>query len=277
MTLLNRRIHSNQKSQQSSESAFSASSLSVSDGTTKLNPIIKSPTKSEVGSNTSNNQTSARKGTSTNHYFYFRNRFWSYLSSSNGKAMTGVNLPSPIPSSTLRTRAASPAGKKFYTPCEVHDDNDDNDVEMTASASSKFSCSSSAMNGRNDDERGTVHGTICEREDYGNDDEEDDFYERGGSHPTRVSTVSTLLIGSVQSIIEDIVVSADILFRSKITVLLLFAPLALVGDATSWVAPSLCFVFAAGALIPCAERYASLSVNSSWCLQYAPFLFFLSF
>jgi hypothetical protein len=261
MTLLNRRVHSNQKSQQPSELVFSASSSSGSDGTTKLNPILKSPTKSEVGSNTSNNLASARKRTSANHYFYFRNRLWNYLSSSNGQTMTGVNVPSPIPSSALTTRAASPTGKKFYTPCEVYDENDDNDVEMTASATNKLSGSSNAMNGRNDGECGTVHGAIREREDYGDDDEEDDFYERGGSHPTRVSTVSTLLIGSVQSIIEDIVVSADILFRSKITILLLFAPLALVGDATSWVAPSLCFVFAAVALIPCAERYASFSVN----------------
>jgi hypothetical protein len=170
--------------------------------------------------------------------------------------MTGVNLPSSIPPSTLTTTAASPAGNKFYTPCEVNDD--DNDVEMTASTTTNFCCSSNVMNGRNHEERGTMHLPVLvrEREDDGDDDEEDDFYAGGGIHPTRVSAVSNLLIGSIQSIVEDIVVSADILFRSKITILLLFAPLALVGDATSWVAPSLCFVFAAGALIPCAERYA---------------------
>jgi hypothetical protein len=260
MTLLNRRLHSNiHKSQKASESAFSSSSVLSSsglDGTTKLNPIIKSPAKSEGGSSTINNQSSTRKGPSTNYYYYyFRNRFWGDLGLSNVTAMTGVNLPSSIPSSTLTTTAVSPAGKKFYTPCEVNDD--DNDVEMITSTTSKFSCSSSVMNGRNEDERGTMHVPIRERDDGGDDDEEDDFYARGGSHPTRVSTVSTLIIGSIQSIVEDIVVSADILFRSKITILLLFAPLALVGDATSWVAPSLCFVFAAGALIPCAERYAT--------------------
>lgn len=165
--------------------------------------------------------------------------------------MTGVNLPSPAPSLSLTT-TASPSSKKYYSPCEVNDDVVD--IEMTTST--KSSTIPSAMNGNA--ENGALHIPIDDNDDdNGNEDEEEDIYYRGGNNPsaTRLSTVSTLVIKAIQSIMEEIVASAEILFSSKITILLLFAPLALVGDATSWIAPSLCFVFAAGALIPCAERY----------------------
>jgi hypothetical protein len=173
--------------------------------------------------------------------------------------MTGVNLPSPAPSLSLTT-TASPSSKKYYSPCEVNDDVVD--IEMTTST--KSSTIPSAMNGNA--ENGALHIPIDDNDDDdGNEDEEEDTYYRGGNNPsaTRLSTVSTLVIKAIQSIKEEIVASAEILFSSKITILLLFAPIALVGDATSWIAPSLCFVFAAGALIPCAERY--VLPKSSYC------------
>lgn len=73
---------------------------------------------------------------------------------------------------------------------------------------------------------------------------------------TRSSTAAkVLLLRMPCSLMEEIVTSAELLLSAKINVLLVFAPLALLGDVTGWVAPSLCFVFAAAALIPCAERY----------------------
>ena len=48
--------------------------------------------------------------------------------------------------------------------------------------------------------------------------------------------------------------SAEVLFSSKITLLLLLGPAALIGDSTGLLGESACFLLAAGALIPCAER-----------------------
>ena len=48
--------------------------------------------------------------------------------------------------------------------------------------------------------------------------------------------------------------SGEALFSSRVTWLLLFGPVALIGDFTGWLSEFVCFCFAALALIPCAER-----------------------
>mmetsp|Transcript_18102 Transcript_18102/g.25771 ORF Transcript_18102/g.25771 Transcript_18102/m.25771 type:complete len:603 (-) Transcript_18102:201-2009(-) len=85
-------------------------------------------------------------------------------------------------------------------------------------------------------------------------EEEEDEDVLYAGEATRSSTAKVLLLRMPCSLMEEIVTSAELLLSSKINVLLIFAPLALLGDVTGWVAPSLCFVFAAAALIPCAER-----------------------
>jgi hypothetical protein len=60
---------------------------------------------------------------------------------------------------------------------------------------------------------------------------------------------------SLSSICEELWESGEVLFSSKVTWLLLFGPVALIGDFTGWLSEFVCFCFACLALIPCAERY----------------------
>jgi len=53
---------------------------------------------------------------------------------------------------------------------------------------------------------------------------------------------------------EEIWVSTELLFQSKLTWLLLMGPIAVIGDSTGWIGEATCFTCAGLALIPCAER-----------------------
>jgi Ca2+:H+ antiporter len=57
-----------------------------------------------------------------------------------------------------------------------------------------------------------------------------------------------------QGLLQELWISTDMLFQSKLTWLLLLGPLALFGDATGFFGEALCFACAGIALIPCAER-----------------------
>jgi hypothetical protein len=62
---------------------------------------------------------------------------------------------------------------------------------------------------------------------------------------------------SPQLLWVELWISAELLFSTKLTWLLVVGPIALVGDATGGLSESTCFALAGIALIPCAERYVS--------------------
>ena len=53
---------------------------------------------------------------------------------------------------------------------------------------------------------------------------------------------------------EEIWQSTELLFQSKLTWLLLFGPIAVIGDSSGLIGEAVCFTCAGLALIPCAER-----------------------
>ena len=53
---------------------------------------------------------------------------------------------------------------------------------------------------------------------------------------------------------DEIWQSTEALFQSKLTWLLLFGPIAVIGDSTGFIGEAACFTCAGLALIPCAER-----------------------
>lgn len=54
---------------------------------------------------------------------------------------------------------------------------------------------------------------------------------------------------------DEIWQSTEALFQGKLTWLLLFGPIAVIGDSTGIIGEAACFTCAGLALIPCAERY----------------------
>jgi len=70
------------------------------------------------------------------------------------------------------------------------------------------------------------------------------------------NTPSSYCPTSPQLLWVELCVSAELLFSTKLTWLLVLGPIALVGDATGRLSESTCFVLAGIALIPCAERLA---------------------
>ena len=57
-----------------------------------------------------------------------------------------------------------------------------------------------------------------------------------------------------EGLLQELWLSTELLFQSRLTWLLLLGPLALFGDATGIFGEALCFAFSGIALIPCAER-----------------------
>ena len=62
---------------------------------------------------------------------------------------------------------------------------------------------------------------------------------------------STLINDTLQELWN----STDFIFQSKLTWLLIFGPVALVGSANGWLGEAACFCFSGIAIVPCAERY----------------------
>ena len=68
---------------------------------------------------------------------------------------------------------------------------------------------------------------------------------------------------------DEIWQSTELLFQSKLTWLLLFGPIAVIGDSTGIIGEAACFTCAGLALIPCAERCVDLGLVLC-CLWYLP-------
>lgn len=73
---------------------------------------------------------------------------------------------------------------------------------------------------------------------------------------TAVAAVSHTPTASVilRTFGDEIWQSTELLFQSKLTWLLLFGPIAVIGDSTGIIGEAACFTCAGLALIPCAER-----------------------
>jgi hypothetical protein len=56
------------------------------------------------------------------------------------------------------------------------------------------------------------------------------------------------------NLVQEVWASSELLFSSKLTWLLIWGPVALVGDATGLLGEAACFCLSGIALIPCAER-----------------------
>ena len=63
-----------------------------------------------------------------------------------------------------------------------------------------------------------------------------------------------LVVTAGTTLMEELWSSTEVLFRSKLTWLLITGPLALFGDQSGYIGEASCFALAGIALIPCAER-----------------------
>jgi hypothetical protein len=73
------------------------------------------------------------------------------------------------------------------------------------------------------------------------------------AHVTHTPTNAILRL-AVMTFWEEVWVSTELLFQSRLTWLLVLGPIALLGDSTGFVGEATCFTCAGLALIPCAER-----------------------
>lgn len=64
--------------------------------------------------------------------------------------------------------------------------------------------------------------------------------------------------------ISELLTSADILFRPKISWLLVFGLVAVIGSKTGLLGEAVCFMLSGVALIPCAERYDKKKNSCCW-------------
>lgn len=62
---------------------------------------------------------------------------------------------------------------------------------------------------------------------------------------------------------DEVWSSTELLFQNKLTWLLLFGPIAVIGDSTGLIGEATCFTCAGLALIPCAERYVFFLLNAA--------------
>ena len=68
------------------------------------------------------------------------------------------------------------------------------------------------------------------------------------------STASSSWYSSLRTLKDEVLSSADIVFQTKLTWLLVLGPIAILGEATGSLGEASCFFCAGIALIPCAER-----------------------
>ena len=79
--------------------------------------------------------------------------------------------------------------------------------------------------------------------------------EEGEEETVRPTTMGE--IPSPTSLCQEIWMSSELLFKNKLSWLLVLGPIALLGDATGMLGEAACFSLSGIALIPCAERYVS--------------------
>lgn len=84
---------------------------------------------------------------------------------------------------------------------------------------------------------------------------DDDEISAEHQTPTTIAAADSSLSSGPSLLVREVWSSSALLFKSKLSWLLVLGPIALMGDATGILGEATCFAFSGIALIPCAERY----------------------